>query len=281
MKTVLIISSFVSASHVGAGNSAFCLQRLGIETAILPTTLFGRHPGWGMPGGMITSPELLKDIWGGVNAQDLAFDGIMTGYMGHIKHVELAAKIINTLRRSNPLLTVLVDPVMGDHDKGDTGRLYVKELIANAVIETLLPLADITTPNLWELEYITGQKPRDLNSVRQLALQALNCDNLITSVPHCEAIGVMWNTKDKSTYTSHNKFKTVPNGGGDALAGTFLAHRLNGLSGERALLQSTSSIFEIMKAANSDDLGELPLIRKQNALLSPPALKTWNYPYDL
>ena len=280
MKTVLIISSFVSASHVGAGNSAFCLQRLGIESAILPTTLFGRHPGWGIPGGMITPPELLEKIWSGVDAQDLPFDGIMTGYMGHVEHVELAERIIKSHRKKNPALTVLVDPVMGDHYNDDEGRLYVKETVANAVVDRLLPLADITTPNLWELEFITGKKPDSLNSVRTLALKALPCDSLITSVPRHDDIGVMWNSQGNSTYTAHKKFETVPNGGGDALAGTFLAHRLNGTSGEAALLQSTSSIFEIMKAANSEDLGELPLIRKQGSLLSPPMLKTWTYPYD-
>jgi|GEM_PF-226381 len=290
MKTVLIISSFVSASHVGAGNSAFCLQRLGLETAILPTTIFGRHPGWGPPGGTLTPPDLLSQIWEGIRAQGLMFDAVMTGYMGHPEHIALSCEIITYLKRQNPALIVLVDPVMGDRTSkpgqlGATGQLYVKEPVARALIEDLLPLANITTPNLWELEYITQETPTGLNAIYDITKRKLPCESLVTSVPITgktgnSEIGVMWNTSSESYYVSHEKFLSVPNGGGDALAGTFFAHRLNGVAGQTALNAATSSIFEIMTAADLDDLGELPLIRKQDALLYPPALTLWTAPYD-
>lgn len=275
MKTVLIISSFVSASHVGAGNSAFCLQRLGVETAILPTTLFGRHPGWGAPGGEKTSPELLRSIWQGIAAQNLKIDGVLTGYMGHPDHVALAVEIITELKSHRPNLTVLVDPVMGDQ-----GHRYVGEPVAEALMETLLPLADLTTPNLWELEYISGDTAKGLASIEAMAAKSLPCPSVITSVPFENQIGALLNGFGESAYVSHPKFEIVPNGGGDALAGTFFAHHLNGVPGLDALSRATSSIFEILKAANAEDLGELPLIRKQDALFSPPPLPIKVAPYD-
>jgi pyridoxine kinase len=51
MPLVLILSSHVAASPVGGGAQAAALARLGIETALVPTVLFGRHPGLGPPGG--------------------------------------------------------------------------------------------------------------------------------------------------------------------------------------------------------------------------------------
>lgn len=311
MKTVLIISSFVSASHVGAGNSAFCLQRLGCETAILPTTLFGRHPGWGPPGGTRTPTDLLRSIWDGINAQNLKIDAVMTGYMGQVEHISLACEIIKTLRLKNPSLEVYVDPVMGDgpsHSQNlyalESGRLYIQEAVATALIQELLPLASFTTPNVWELCYIknhtvsaleitnhstSGHGPETLNSICEIANQCLPCDSLITSVPFNDKIGTMLNLRNRrsdpkdrleSVYVSHKKFARVPNGGGDALAGTFFAHRLNGETPVNALTKSTASIFEILEAANADDLGELPLIRKQNALINPKPLTPQSYPYD-
>jgi len=67
----LILSSTVASSRVGASAASFCLQRLGIETVVLPTTVMGRHPGWGKPGGAAVQAEILNDVWAGVKAQGI------------------------------------------------------------------------------------------------------------------------------------------------------------------------------------------------------------------
>ena len=51
MRRILILSSFVAAIRVGGGLQALVLARLGVEPVLVPTTLFGRHPGYGPPGG--------------------------------------------------------------------------------------------------------------------------------------------------------------------------------------------------------------------------------------
>ena len=76
----------------------------------------------------------------------------MTGYMASAEQAQLAASIIQTLKHCNRELITLVDPVMGDHAK-----LYVPQDVARAIIDTLIPLADVVTPNLWELSYIRGK----------------------------------------------------------------------------------------------------------------------------
>lgn len=278
METALIISSSVAASRVGATASAFCLRRLGVETVVLPTTLFGRHPGWGAPGGMKTPPDLLRDMWSGIAAQDMRFDGIMTGYMGHVDHVHLASEIIRAAKANNPALHVLVDPVMGD-----AGRLYISEDIAHAIKTELIPLADIITPNLWELEYLTGERFATLGSIATTASH-LPCASIVTSVPDSgkdgDKIGAMLTQGRDSHIASHEKFASVPNGGGDSLAGAFLAHRLKGRSAEDALARATASVFSIISSAQDDDLGELPLVRAQDALINAQPLPLRIIPHD-
>ena len=83
----LILSSTVASSRVGASAASFCLQRLGIETIVLPTTLMGRHPGWGNPGGGATDAAVLRDIWKAVTAQEIKFDAVLTGYMLSLIHI--------------------------------------------------------------------------------------------------------------------------------------------------------------------------------------------------
>jgi len=114
MKTVLLISSFVSSSQVGATASAFCLRRLGLEVIILPTTLFGRHPGWGAPGGQAVDHETLSSMWQAIKAQNIKFDAVMSGYMAAEDHIDLTVSIIKTVRSHNPSVKILVDPVKGE-----------------------------------------------------------------------------------------------------------------------------------------------------------------------
>lgn len=242
---VLILSSTVASSRVGASAASFCLQRLGIETVVLPTTLLGRHPGWGTPGGGGVKTELLRDVWAGVKAQNIAFDAVLTGYMGEAGHIELGSDIIDHVKTINETALIAVDPVMGDN-----GRLYIPEDRADRLVSALLPKADFITPNLWELDYIQSQL-KDLP------------DRLITSAPHHDKIGAIWQSKTERWQVIHDKFDAVPHGGGDSLAALFLGQRLLGLPPKRALAKSVSTVFEIMRAANRLDLGELPLIRMQ------------------
>ncbi len=266
MKTALVISSFVAASHVGATASAFCLRRLGIQTHILPTTLLGRHPGWGVPGGGAVDATMLADMWDGVAAQNIAFDAVMTGYMANPEHTYLAARIIQAVRRKNPSAYILVDPVMGDND-----RLYVDANIASAIGSELIPMADIITPNVWELGYLTKSKPQTLAAITEAA-KSLSPDVLVTSVPVNHHIGALLQSGPDAGFVQHKKFEAVPHGGGDALAGTFLAHILHGASPGEALAKSTAAVFDMLSAAVQHDMGELPLIRRQDALISAPPL---------
>ena len=265
MKTVLLISSFVASSQVGASASAFCLRRLGHEVIILPTTLFGRHPGWGPPGGDRVSPDILRTMWDAVQAQGIKFDAVMSGYMAARDHIDLTAAIIKSVKAGNPDVTVLIDPV-----KGDDGRLYIPEHRAAAMKDKLTPLADILTPNLYELGYMAG---RDLSDVAEIVRAARHIGNdvLVTSVPYGDEIGALW-VGETVSYVGHERFGRIPNGGGDSLAACFLAGRLQGLTPQAAQQFAVSSIFDILSKAQKDNLPELPLTLCQNSLTEPHLL---------
>lgn len=263
MAHILLISSFTATSHVGAVVSAFVLRRMGINVTVLPTTLFGRHPGWGAPGGDVVPTEKLTGMWQAVHAQAAAqgqlFDAVMTGYMGEVGHVDLAASIIDTL---NPK-TVLVDPVMGDGSRTE-GGLYIGQDRAEAICDQLIPRADIATPNLWEWRYITGNLdeapetlPRPLVGVDE---------TLVTSVTEGEQIGALLFEAGLTHRIMHERYEGVPNGGGDTLAAAYLGQRLRGDGPCAALAHSVSSVFAIMGAAKDIDAGELPVIRAQRFL---------------
>lgn len=205
----------------------------------------GRHPGWGAPGGGAVNTELLRDVWDGIKAQNITFDAVLTGYMGESGHVQIGIDIIEHVKSTNPKALIAVDPVMGDH-----GRLYIPEGRAEALMQTLVPKANFITPNFWELEYMQNH-------------EVVLPDRLVTSAPHGEQIGAIWQSDEERWQVAHDKFDAVPHGGGDSLAALFLGRRLLGESPKAALATSVASIFEIMRAANRLDIGELPLVRMQ------------------
>jgi len=187
----------------------------------------------------------LRDVWTGVAAQNIHFDAVLTGYMGDPAHIDLGVDMIDHVKSENPDALIAVDPVMGDH-----GELYIPESRAAAIIERLIPKADFITPNVWELAYIES---------RGSALP----DRLITSAPDGENIGAVWQSRTERWQVSHAKFDSVPHGGGDSLAALFLGRLLLGESHAAALAKSVASVFELMRAADALDAGELPLVRMQ------------------
>lgn len=266
MKRALVISSQVAASSVGANNSAFCLRRLGIETVVLPTTLLGRHPGWGAPGGQVTPTPYLADMWDGIAAQNFQFDAVLTGYMGSAENVSLAGDIIQKIKSQNSNAIIVVDPVMGDH-----GKLYVPIEVAEAILRTLFSLADIITPNIWEFSHALKRDVNDIQSLKDSLLDYGGCA-LVTSVKHHNQIGALSYHPKGLTYIGHDVFDQIPNGGGDALAGVLLAHVLNGHSEEDAARRAVSSIFQIMKKSNELEAAEFPLTQFQSFLENAPLL---------
>lgn len=209
----LILSSFVAGDPIGGSCQQLALARLGWDAALVPTVVFGRSPAKG-GRGRATDPEhfaaLLEDV---AAAGWLDADLVITGHFSLAGQVEAAAQ---TLRASPPRLLV-VDPILGDAPKG----LYVKPDVAVALEALLLPLADWTTPNAWELSHLTGLDVVDAASARHAAAQ-LEPPALVTSVPLGEAeIGLLCCEAGAATLVAHPRLPQAPNGTGDLVAALF------------------------------------------------------------
>src|SRR5262249_36853160 len=133
MPRVLILSSFVAASRVGGSAQAAALGRLGIETVVVPTVVFGRHPGFGAPGGAAIEPERFQSMLDAVEARGAfaALDAVIPGYFASAQQVAAAAETLAKVRAASPTAHLIVDPIMGDEARG----LYVREPVAEALAD--------------------------------------------------------------------------------------------------------------------------------------------------
>ena len=101
---------------------------------------------------------------------------VLSGYLGEASQVDAVASLVAAVKARNPRALYVCDPVMGDY-----GGLYVKQELAEALRDKLMPIADIATPNRFELEWMAGAKLDDNRAVMTAALHAGPRTMLVTS----------------------------------------------------------------------------------------------------
>jgi len=256
MPVALILSSYVAASRVGGMAQALALAALGIEPVVVPTVLFGRHPGRGAPGGAATPIEIFDGMLAGVEAGGVFThaDAVITGYFDTAAQVRSATRAIDAIRSTRPAARIIVDPVMGD-----AGRLYVSPEVADAVAADLVPRADLIAPNAWELERLSGLAITDARTAI-LAARSLGKPALVSSVPHGEAIGVVYADADVAWLASHPRTTKAPNGTGDLLTALFAAALTRAPACEEALVRAVGGVCEAVLAAEASGRDELPIV---------------------
>ncbi len=267
MPLALILSSYVAASRVGGMAQALALAPFKIDPVVVPTTLYGRHPGWGPPGGSAVEAATFKGVIEGVAANGLLAlaDVILTGYFAAPEQVWIAGETIALARaQAKTPPRVIVDPVMGDEDKG----LYVKPEVADAMAD-LVRDADMVTPNLWELSRLSGREATDARSAIAAA-RALGKPALVTSVPGGEReIGALWVDDASATAIFHPRLHGVPRGTGDLIAALFAAQLVGGHAPADAAALAVRGTAEAVQAAVHWRAPELPLVALGDRLVRP------------
>ncbi len=265
---ILSFQSEVVYGHVGQGAARFALQRLGHEVWALPTVLLSSHAGYPRVEGEAIAADRLRHLLDGLSANGwlAQCDAVLSGYLGHAGQAGVIAEAVAEVKRANAKAVYCLDPVMGDD-----GRAYAKPGIAEAMARTLLPLADIVTPNAFELVALSGLPVRNADDARMAAARLGRPLVAATSVPHgAERIGILAATRDEAWFASAPRFAQVPHGGGDLFAALFLAATLSGSGLRDCLAQAIAPLHHILSA--SRDCQELRLIAEQNALATPPSL---------
>lgn len=278
MPLVIVISSYVAGSRVGGGIAPLVLAPLKVDAAVVPTTLLGRHPGWGPPGGGAAAPELMRGMLQGIEANGLfgECDAVLTGYFASPEQIEVAAEAIDRIRaaprrrghaRAGDKPLVVVDPIMGDSDKG----LYVPEAVAAALARRLVPKADLVACNLWEFRELSGMG--DVRHVHEIADTAAagGRDWLVTSVPSEAGIGVlMCGDGERVLAQTMVHEGRVPRGAGDLLKLRFIGGLVTGESRRQALVRATGATAAVIAKALDWESPEMPLAGCQRLIAAPP-----------
>ena len=195
--------------------------------------------------------------------------GVLSGYLGDAQQAEAVASLVTAVRAKNPRAIYVCDPVMGD-----MGGLYVPQALAEALRDVLVPMADIATPNRYELEWMAGEKLDDLRSVMAAAMEAGPPTMLVTSAPALMAggIGNLMLTRSEALLAEHRAIDKPPNGLGDLTAAVLLARLLDGQPAGKALQSTTASVFEILARTTKRGADELQIETDAQSLSHPMAM---------
>lgn len=275
---ILSIQSHVVFGHVGNASATFAMQRLGVEVWPLHTVQFSNHTGYGSWKGRVFDGCFIDELLEGLFEREVLSrcDGVVSGYMGSPDLGYAILGAVEQVKRANPNALYCCDPVIGDVGRG----IFVRPGVPEFMAEHALKVADIITPNHFELEYLSNQEAKNKEAFKK-AIEIVQQKGprivLVTSVHLDETPkdaldlvvaeeGALWRVRTP-------KLSLSLNGAGDAIAALFFVHYLQTRSAKEALSKAASSVYGLLKKTEAANSREILLIEAQEELVCP----TWSF----
>jgi hydroxymethylpyrimidine/phosphomethylpyrimidine kinase len=192
--------------------------------------------------------ETLKEL-----ASDIAVDAVHIGMLGNGQAVEVVADF---LTRTKPPHVVL-DPIL----KSSSGADLLDAAGTRLLIDQLLPLAEVVTPNLEEAAALTGAPVTNLDQMREAAarLHTMGAANVVVTGGHLEkAIDLLsfrtTGRVEQEVFKADRQRSNSTHGTGCAFATALACHLAHGRGLPEAVLLSKAYVSAAI--ANAHPLGK-------------------------
>lgn len=275
---ILSIQSWVAYGHVGNAAAVFPLQRLGAEVHAIHTVQFSNHTGYGDWTGDVFGGDQVRALVDGMARRDALArcDAVLSGYMGDVGIGHAILDAVERVRAANPGALYCCDPVIGDDGHG----VYVRPGIAELMRDLALPLADIATPNAFELRHLTGLPDATLAQAKA-AMQALQArmhpggprcvllTSLRTQATPADCLDMLVGEGAAFHLLRSPLLGLDINGAGDAVAALFLFHRRTSGSAVAALEAAGSAIHGVLRRTAAAGSRELLMVAAQEEFVAP------------
>ena len=174
-KRIALINDVTGYSRCSIAAQLPIISAMAIECVFVPTAILSintYHPGYFFDD----YTDRMNDYIATYKNINLEFDGIVTGFLGSAKQIDIVIDFIKNFKLENTF--VLIDPVMGDH-----GKLYpTYTLEMQEKMRELIPYASIMTPNLTELcALLNLDYPHEIPSFEELLIFYMKKEKIIES----------------------------------------------------------------------------------------------------
>lgn len=271
---ILSIQSAVAYGHVGNSAAVFPLQRIGVEVLPVYTVNFSNHTGYGAWRGPLIAPEDVREVITGIEERGAlgGIDAVLSGYQGSEGIGDVIVDAVARVKSANPDAIYACDPVMGNAVSG----CFVAPAIPDLLRDRVVPVADVITPNQFELGYLTGTAPDTLESTLESvdAARAMGPRTvLVTSVERPErpegTIEMLAADDAGAWIVQTPRLPMKANGSGDVTAALFTAHYVRTGDAELALRKTVSSVYDLLARTLESGERELQLVESQEFYANP------------
>ncbi|MDA9555878.1 pyridoxal kinase PdxY [Vibrio sp.] len=275
MKGILSIQSHVVYGHAGNSSAVFPLQRMGFETWPIHTVQFSNHTQYqeGWTGKPFSAEDILELTQGLKNIDQLKnCEAVLSGYQGTADQCAAMIDVVKEIKAANPNALYVCDPVMGSPEKG----CIVAPGIEDALINHVMPAADVIVPNQFELAQFSGMDIQCLEDAKVACDKALEKGPSIVLVKHLHSVSddsfsMMLATKEGHYLAQrpHLDFDKQPVGVGDLISALFTGGLISGKSPMEAFEHAHNACYGILKETHARGEWELQTIAAQEEIVNP------------
>jgi pyridoxine kinase len=271
---LLSIQSEVAYGHVGNSAAVFPLQRLGVEVLPVSTVSYSNHTGYGSWRGLQFAPSDVAEVILGIEERGAfpSLDAVLSGYLGNAGVAGVVVDAVQRVKAASPTAIYSCDPVMGN---ATVGR-FVSPDLPDLLRSTVVPRADIITPNQFELGLLTDTEPSTLDSLLvavDLARAIGPSTVLVTSVVRAdgdpETIEMLAADAAGAWLVRTPRLPGKFGGTGDVTAALFTAHLLATGDAAVSLARTASSVFDLIELTVASGERELRLVEAQECYVHP------------
>lgn len=148
-KKIAVINDFCGFGRCSLTVSLPIISALKLQCCPVPTSIFSNHTAYDsfFYTDYTNHMDAYIEEW---KKLQLHFDGILTGFLGSPEQTDIVRRFLEQFKKKDTV--TVIDPVMGD--EGSLYATYSPELAKQ--MKSLLPFADILTPNLTEACILAG-----------------------------------------------------------------------------------------------------------------------------
>ena len=235
---------------------------------------FSNHPGYGAWRGSVFRAETIRLVVQGIEERGVLgkCDGVLSGYLGSLDTGQAVLDAVARVKRANPAARYCCDPVIGDIGRG----VYVRSPIPEFIKQRLLPIADVVTPNQFELDYLSGRGSATMvelaaaiDALHECGPRVVFVTSLATDDTPDDAMDLVVSDGTDRCRLRTPRLPVVVNGAGDAIAALFFAHHLRTGSAAEAMSRAASSLFGVLRRTAEAGASEMLLVEAQEEFVKP------------
>ena len=253
-KKIAVINDFCGFGRCSIAASLPIISAMKIQCCPLPTSIFSNHTGFESfyYTDYTEHMNIYMDEW---KKLDLQFEGILTGFLGSPEQIGIVKRFLELFKTENNI--TVIDPVMGDY-----GKLYptYSPNLAEQM-NSLVPYADILTPNLTEACILTGTEYHpDMNENELFVL----CSKLADMGPKKIVVSGLERGDSLENYIFEavktpqiileHKVGPFRSGTGDVFSSIIAADAVNGVEFADSIRHASSFIAKVLRRTIELDL---------------------------